>query len=99
MDGSFYYKDADGDGFGDHLFHPLVCSTPVGFVTDSQDCNDQNNSVYPTSLEICDGLDNNCDGQIDESLTCSHINYFVDANRSKFTFIKRRFQVIIFSWQ
>ena len=33
------------------------------------DCDDNNSSINPNSPEICDGIDNNCDGQIDEEVT------------------------------
>jgi hypothetical protein len=47
--------DLDGDGFN----QSANCPTP--------DCNDQNPSISPFSFEACNGLDDDCDGQIDES--------------------------------
>lgn len=38
------------------------------------DCNDEDASVYPGAEELCDGLDQNCDGQVDE--TCSLVYRF-----------------------
>lgn len=35
------------------------------------DCNDHNASVNPGMAELCDGVDNNCDGNIDEGFTDS----------------------------
>lgn len=35
----------------------------------SVDCNDNNNAQYPGAIEVCDGVDNNCDGTIDEGFS------------------------------
>ena len=36
-----------------------------GFLVD-EDCDDDESMINPAATEVCDGLDNNCDGQIDE---------------------------------
>ena len=41
-----------------------------GFVQE-EDCNDNDSAVSPAGEELCDGIDNNCDGQIDEGVTTS----------------------------
>ena len=36
-----------------------------GFIG-SEDCDDTNDTINPNAIEVCDGVDNNCDGVIDE---------------------------------
>lgn len=40
-----YYRDFDGDGFGDPANDSISCAVPVGYVTNSDDCNDNNASI------------------------------------------------------
>ncbi|MBT3218347.1 MAG: hypothetical protein HN348_04595, partial [Proteobacteria bacterium] len=61
-----WYRDWDGDGYGDGAAHVVSCAALPGYVTDDTDCNDFNPSVYPGAYEICDGIDNNCDGVADD---------------------------------
>ena len=49
------------DGDGDGWFPPGACG-PTG------DCDDGDPAVYPTAPELCDGLDNDCDGVVDDGL-------------------------------
>ena len=74
IEGSFYYQDHDDDGFGNMyelLWLPTGVSAPQGFSTNEVDCDDNNAAINPEAEEICDGVDNNCDGQIDEECaTC-----------------------------
>ena len=63
---TIYYADNDGDGFGDILFDSLACNLPIGYVSDSTDCDDANEFIFPTATDICNTIDDNCNGLIDE---------------------------------
>lgn len=61
-----WYRDADGDGFGDPDTALTQSEQPDGYVKKAGDCNDYDDEIYPGASEKCDGQDNNCDGEIDE---------------------------------
>ncbi|MCC7501443.1 MAG: hypothetical protein IT229_02870 [Flavobacteriales bacterium] len=65
---STYYLDADGDGFGEPQSGFSSCTPPQGAVTNDSDCNDNEPLTNPNATDVCgDGIDNNCDGQVDEN--------------------------------
>ena len=41
-----------------------------GYFTD-EDCDDSDGQTFPGSVEICDGVDNNCNGEVDEGVLSS----------------------------
>jgi hypothetical protein len=61
-----YYRDADGDGFGNAGLTTQACSQPAGYVANTTDCNDSNAAVHPGAAEVCNGIDDNCNGSVDE---------------------------------
>ncbi len=63
-----WYRDADGDGYGDAADISRECTQPAGYVADNTDCHDGDNTVWPGALELCDAKDNDCDGQVDENI-------------------------------
>ncbi len=65
--GTAFYRDLDGDGFGDAAITKTECAPGPGFVTDNTDCNDADADVRPGALEDCDnGIDDNCNGDLDD---------------------------------
>jgi hypothetical protein len=62
-----FYLDLDGDGHGDPLAPVETCETdlPIPLATSDDDCDDGTAFVNPDQPELCDGLDNDCDGHLE----------------------------------
>ncbi|HYV94461.1 MAG TPA: MopE-related protein, partial [Chitinophagales bacterium] len=72
-----FYADADGDTYGNVNSTTLACSAPAGYVSNSTDCNDGNAAVHPNATETCNGIDDNCNGQVDEGVKTT---FYADAD-------------------
>jgi len=58
-----WFRDDDGDGFGDVRFDTLACFQPGGYAIDADDCDDDDDQAYPGAYDPCyDGADLDCDG-------------------------------------
>jgi hypothetical protein len=96
--GQTWYIDADGDTYGGSTM--TNCERPeYGFLlielngTGTDDCEDGDATINPSAIEICDGIDNDCDGFFDgddpdyvdntmPSLTCpANIDVAMDAGQ------------------
>ena len=62
-----WYVDFDGDGFGDPTTYVQSCDTIAGMVDNGLDCDDTANSTNPNGSELCNGVDDNCNGEVDEN--------------------------------
>jgi Secretion system C-terminal sorting domain/Putative metal-binding motif/Fibronectin type III domain len=67
-----YYFDEDGDGYGNIETQQFFCEGdyPVDYVLLSGDCNDNVAGINPGATEICNNIDDNCNGAIDEGSVC-----------------------------
>jgi hypothetical protein len=77
IEGEVYFVDSDGDGagFGEG---ETFCEQPLeGYAPNNHDCNDEDGSIHRDAEEICDGIDNDCDEQIDEDVK---ITFYVDVD-------------------
>ena len=61
------YVDADEDGYGDDSMVSESCSLLDGYSLTGGDCDDRNELVSPGSTEVCDGIDNDCNAEIDDA--------------------------------
>jgi hypothetical protein len=75
--GTTYYADDDGDGFGDPTDAHVWCDATDGYViVPASDCDDTNFAIRPGAREYCDGIDNDCDGTVDDSPV--YVDWYAD---------------------
>jgi Putative metal-binding motif/FG-GAP repeat len=61
-----WFADADGDGVGASDGATSSCEAPAGYVAIDGDCDDGNSEVYPGATELCNLIDDDCDGTADD---------------------------------
>lgn len=70
---STFYRDMDGDTFGDPTMARQACAAPAGHVANDDDCNDGCAACRPGGTEVCEGsLDENCSMGVDEGCGCTN---------------------------
>ena len=74
-----WFEDLDGDTYGS-ASSVVACNQPAGYSADNSDCDDSNNLIYPGAIELCDGLDNDCDGSVDELGASGEATWYLDAD-------------------
>jgi hypothetical protein len=77
---SDWYADADGDGWGDASTETQACGAPSGHIARSGDCDDGDASVNPAAAELCNGVDDDCDGSVDEADALDAGSWYADSD-------------------
>lgn len=72
-----FFADADADGFGGGS-PSSSCVAPDGFVPDGTDCDDTVPAVNPAGVELCNGIDDNCNAVLDEDAAADAPTWYAD---------------------
>ena len=83
-DAPTWYMDADSDGYGDASISAPACSQLSGYVSDGSDCDDTDASAAPDLDEVCDGVDNDCDTDVDEDSSTDAPTWYRDDDADKY---------------
>jgi len=84
IDASTWYADSDTDGYGDPGTTTISCTADSGWVADATDCDDSDPAVYPGADEYCNGIDDDCDGAIDEGSPVDVSTWYADTDGDGF---------------
>jgi len=79
-----WYADSDGDGHGDPDDRLTACAAPSGYVADGDDCDDTEPLSYGGAAELCDGVDNDCNGTVDGDDAVDAAIWYADADGDGF---------------
>lgn len=77
---SDWAADTDQDGHGDPEGVVSACDAPAGHVAAADDCDDGESGTHPGAAEICDGVDQDCDGVADQDLPVTTLYVDVDGD-------------------
>ena len=77
-----YYPDEDGDGYGIESGAIEACSQPDGHTLNAGDCDDSDSARFPGALEMCNGIDDDCDELVDlnDDNLQDAVTYYIDSD-------------------
>jgi len=76
-DARTFYADVDGDGYGDEESPVVACEQPEDTAIQAGDCDDGLDEVNPEGQEICNDLDDDCNGTIDDDASDA-LSFYAD---------------------
>ncbi len=79
-DATTWYADTDADGYGDATVTDVACVAPSGYVADATDCDDTTAAVSPAATELCNAVDDDCDGTTDEDDASDALTWYADTD-------------------
>ncbi len=75
-----WYQDVDGDGWGVPDATQEACALPTGYAAFPEDCDDTSADVSPDAAELCNTIDDDCDGTVDEDDALDASTWYADAD-------------------
>ncbi len=80
IDRSTWYFDADGDGYGVATATTTACDQPPDYAATDGDCATTDPTIHPGAADACDGVDHDCDGEVDEDDSTDAPAWYADAD-------------------
>ena len=82
-DADRWYRDRDDDGWGNPDESARSCTQPDGWTAEAGDCDDEDYYVNPTGIEVCNELDDDCNGSVDDD-PADPLTFYVDGDLDGF---------------
>ncbi len=79
-DAPTWYADLDHDLYGDPALGKTSCDQPEGYADNGDDCNDDDDTINPSATEVCDGIDNDCNDEVDGAFAEGAVPFYPDGD-------------------